>query len=135
MTVSKKRREKALKLIRDFEEQRKENTYISESYLTYHGFNEEEALQTLEVLAGMGYIKYNRKPRVSEKYIELTDKGKCYFEVKKDEKYDFIKKNVLVPIIVSVITTLTTLLITDFIFEEKTNNIESNNSAVENKEK
>lgn len=132
MIISKKKREKALRLIIDFESKRKKDTYIDEEYLIYHGFDKLEALQTLEVLNGMGYIKYNNKPRITEKYISLTDKGICYFETKKDARVEFIKKNIIVPIIVSIITTLATLIITNHIADNKpSNNIDS--TKVENK--
>lgn len=122
MTISKKKREKVLKLIRDFEEKREKNTYITEEYLFNKGVSKDEILQILRVLEGMEYIEYKNVFATSQKYIFLTDKGKCYFETKKDDRIDFIKKNIFVPIIVSVITTLTTLVITNYINIKYTNN-------------
>lgn len=61
----------------------------------------------------MGYIKYNSMCGSSEKYISLTDKGKCYFEVNKDNRIDFIKKDIVIPVIVSIVVTLITLIITN----------------------
>jgi|GEM_PF-2927642 len=120
MVVNKKKREKVLRLICEFEEERKKDSYIPEDYLVHHGFSKEELLQVLTVLEGMGYIKYRAMPRVSEKHIALTDKGKCYFETKKDDRSYFIKKNIIVPIIVSIVTTIATLLIISHLSDGET---------------
>ena len=122
MTISKRKREKIIKLISDFEKQNKPKHYITIEFFIHRGFIEEDIAQILSVLEGMGYIEYKSLPRVAKKYISLTNKGRCYFETKKDDRIEFIKRNILVPIIVSVITTLVTLLITNYINGTKISN-------------
>ena len=76
----------------------------------------EEVLKIITTLDALGYLKYipSRKLMGSDKmthdFLSLTDSGKCYFERKSDEKWEFFRKSIITPIFVSFITTSITVI-------------------------
>ncbi len=86
-------------------------------------FKPDELKGILLNLESDGYIKYLTKEdidkelskesfqRKTEKvatqdFVSLTGKGKSYFEVKSDEKSQFIRRSIIIPILVSILTTI-----------------------------
>ncbi len=105
--VSKRCRNKVMRSICRFHYQRDPSTYITYEYLYYHGLSKiKDAEHVINVLQSMGYIKICRTPNSGIECVELTDKGKCYFEVSNDERNAFVFKSILVPVFVSVIANL-----------------------------
>lgn len=72
----------------------------------------EEIYKIVVVLCSMGYLNYHEKnaPSVQD-FVSLTDQGKCYFETKNDVYYEFLRKSVITPIIISLLTALVVELI------------------------
>lgn len=69
--------------------------------------NHDEIYKIVTVLCSMGYLKYHEKKAPSNQdFASLTDKGKCYFETKNDVYYDFLRKSVFTPIVISILTAL-----------------------------
>ena len=65
----------------------------------------ENATKIAKVLSSMGYFEYIPPCKTSElEYISLKDAGISYFEKNSDNKRDFIRKSVIVPILVSILT-------------------------------
>lgn len=67
--------------------------------------------QALHVLAGYGLIEMEENRKSGQTTILLTNKGKAYFEQKRDARIAFWGKSVLLPILVSLITTIITVFI------------------------
>lgn len=111
MTISKKHRDLAMRIICDFfAESTNSSAKISTKYLYYKGFPKEiDAEQVIKILCSMDYISYAYRPGSKEPLIELKDKGRCYFEAAQDSKSEFLKKSIYTPIIVSFITTVLTV--------------------------
>lgn len=69
-----------MKVICDFYSNIAETSVVTNKYLYEHGFIDEgKRRQIINVLCSMGYITYDNLSG-----IQLTDKGKCYFEVESD---------------------------------------------------
>lgn len=64
--------------------------------------NEQEAKHIIEVLKSMGYLKDGIFG--THKFIALTDSGRCYFETKREARYEKLFK--IAPIAISVIALL-----------------------------
>lgn len=89
MAVSKRHRNKAMKIICDFHASKKPGHSIGPQYLTKHGLTERvNAEHVVEILRSMGYVTYSRNPDGRIYEINLTDSGKCYFEKKKDISHE-----------------------------------------------
>ena len=89
MAISKRHRDKAMKIICGFHESKKPGCSIGAPYLTKNGLSKTvDADHVVEVLRSMGYVTYSKNPdgRICE--INLTDSGKCYFEKKKDISHE-----------------------------------------------
>ncbi len=67
---------------------------------------EDRKDQALHVLAGYELIKFEQLPKSGRTIITLTNKGKAYFEQKRDARIAFLGKSILLPILVSIITTI-----------------------------
>lgn len=86
MTISKRSRDEAMKIIRDFHDSAPANHTIGPQYLTTHGLPKRvDAEKVVDVLRSMRYITYLREQDGEIYDIKLTDAGKCYFENKKDK--------------------------------------------------
>lgn len=104
---SKSLRDKAMRIICDFHKHKEINTLISSKYLYYHGIPKTiDAIHLLTVLQSLGYIQLKRHANEPDYYIHLTDSGRCYFEVSSDNRREFWKRSVMMPIIVSIVTNL-----------------------------
>lgn len=85
MAISKRNRDKAMRIICDFNVNRDRKAFITTESLYGLGFPKDvDAKQTVDVLEAMGYVTYFDLFQRGSKFIELTDEGKCYFERKAD---------------------------------------------------
>jgi hypothetical protein len=104
---SKKLRDRTMLIICKFYWQNIPGGYITTEYLYTHGFpSSENANSMLKTLESMGYVTLNAHANDPDFSIRLAPKGRCYFETNSDNRIAFLKKSVLIPILVSVITTL-----------------------------
>ena len=62
--------------------------------------------QALHVLAGYGLIEFQELPKRARTNIILTNKGKAYFEMRRDARISLLCKSILLPILISLITTM-----------------------------
>ena len=87
--VSKKNRDVAMKIIIDFHVNREPGHSIGPNYLTYHGLPKSvDPYHVIDVLKSMGYIDF-KKDITGERYsIDLTDKGRHYFETNMDISHE-----------------------------------------------
>lgn len=84
-TVSKKNRDLAMKIMIDFHTNREPGHTIGPKYLTHHGLPESvDPFHVVDILQSMGYVNYKKDVTGDVYKIELTDKGKHYFETKED---------------------------------------------------
>lgn len=94
----------------------------------------EEVLKISMNLESQGLIKYTplkknysviqeetrtimKEKTTPSAIVSLTDAGKCYFETKRDRMFEFFRKSVIVPIVISIATTLITNLVTGWLPE------------------
>lgn len=79
-----------MKAICEYELTRKQGYIISEKYLYSKGLPKTvNAVQVCETLKAMGLIEYSLDSRDNRRYIEITDKGRRYFQEKEDKKQNF----------------------------------------------
>ena len=84
-TVSKKNRDLAMKIMIDFHTNRDPGHTIGPKYLSHHGLPESvDPFHVVDVLRSMGYGDSKRDVTGETYRIDLTDKGKHYFETKED---------------------------------------------------
>lgn len=89
MTVSRKERDIAMRIICDFHQNRNSGHSIGPLYLSHHGLPKSSNPEHIvEVLRSMGYITYKREPDGKIYQIDLTDSGKCYFEKRADISHE-----------------------------------------------
>lgn len=88
-TVSKKNRDLAMKIIIDFHADREDRHTIGPKYLTYHGLPKSvDPYHVIDVLKSMGYIDFKKDPIGKIYSIDLTEKGKHYFETNMDISHE-----------------------------------------------
>ena len=102
--VSKREREKLLRLLVDYQ------AYNSASGLLVFGptmaeIKLKDFLATVRALECMGLVELSSKD-ITLAEVKLTAKGACYFEIKRDETRIFIMKSIVIPILLSLATTL-----------------------------
>ena len=95
-TVSKRNRDIAMKIIIDFHENRESGHTIGPKYLTYHGLPKSvDPYHVIDVLKSMGYIDFKKDPIGKIYSIDLTEKGKHYFEtnmdISREKKVEWIR--------------------------------------------
>lgn len=83
----------------------------SQGYLKYLSPKEIKETKRLDD----GALTSVHKKQTEQVFVSLTDKGKSYFEVKSDEKWEFIRKSILTPILVSFLTTLSIHLLSKYL--------------------
>lgn len=83
---------------------------LTEKYLYYKGFpKDKDAVYVVKVLAAMKYLEI--LPRQSDKYeiqFNIMPEGRCYFQTQSDEFWAFFRKSLIVPVVVSLITSILT---------------------------
>nr|DAR41400.1 MAG TPA: hypothetical protein [Caudoviricetes sp.] len=86
MSVSKKTRDNAMKIILDFHKNKEPGHSIGPTYLAHHGLSDnDDAIQIVKVLGSMGLIQYSTYRDGSIHEIRPTDDGISYFEKEEDE--------------------------------------------------
>jgi hypothetical protein len=102
--VSRRDREKMLRFIVNDCRSRSKDTFVpSASY--FEKLELKDSLSTFHVLIAMGYIT-DANPNTCDNTKLLTPSGKCYFENKSDMRRDFWHHSILVPIGITIATTL-----------------------------
>lgn len=87
-TISRRERHRVMRIICDYYAEQNESWPLIVPDLYLHGFPHHlSADQTAYILESMGYIKLNRYYNAPSS-IELTDKGRCYFEVRQDQLHE-----------------------------------------------
>lgn len=105
--VSKRLRDKTMKILCDFYSNNEIHTYVTTKYIYTVGFpKSKNSEHVLKVLKSMGYVDLRITSDGTEFKIYLTDKGRCYFETSSDSKRDFWRKSVITPILISLATNL-----------------------------
>lgn len=68
-------------------------------------------LQIIEVLEAQNYLTHtetvskNNNPESRQDFVVLKPLGIAYFETRSDQKWEFIRKSILTPILISILTT------------------------------
>lgn len=84
--ISKKYRDLAMRIIIECFQSKGPGYCFGPEYLYFHGFPKNvNAERTVSVLCGMGYLTYDKSDTYDVYRIELTEAGKCYFEIIADE--------------------------------------------------
>lgn len=85
--IPKRYRDRAMKIYIDrFSKSTRKETVLPQ-YLYEAGFpHKVDALETTRVLASMGYLSLGHFLYEGDYVDDLTDKGKCYFEVSSDQR-------------------------------------------------
>lgn len=87
MSVSKKTRNSAMKIILDFHKNKKSGCSIGPSYLAHNGLPKNvDAVQVVNLLRSMQLVTYTVERDGSIHDIKPTDGGLNYFEKEDDEK-------------------------------------------------
>lgn len=85
--ISKRNRDRAMRIYTDYFNRSSRPQTITPEYLYDKGFPRNvDALETTHALASMGYISLGHFALEKDYIKELTDKGKCYFEVSSDQR-------------------------------------------------
>lgn len=86
MSIPKKTRDTAMKIILDFHQSGDIGHSIGPMYLSHHGLpNDADAVQVVELLRSMGYICYTKERDGKIYDITPTDSGLSYFEKEDDD--------------------------------------------------
>ena len=107
MIISKRIRNKAMRIIYDFHRERFIGKAITSDYLLHKGIPKSvDVRDVVSVLSAMGYLDLKQNWDEEVEYIYLTDQGRCYFETKSDERAAFWRRSILTPILVSIAVNL-----------------------------
>lgn len=88
-TLSKSCRDIAMRIICDYHANNKEGNTIGPAFLAHKGLPQNiDADYVVEILRSMGYITYTIDYNRKICDIQLTDRGKCYFEMDADVKHE-----------------------------------------------
>jgi hypothetical protein len=99
----------AMQILCAWDNRKKDNAsdFINLIALKKERFSVKNPLEHLvDYLVKLGYIR--KVVENGEKGVALTESGKCYFEQRARRNHNFWLKSIAIPIIVSIITTITT---------------------------
>lgn len=94
--ISKKDQDRAMEILCEyFRNPHNTNIEITSSFLYKHGFPQQSnAIETIEALCAMGYIKHGGVFMKELRDIELTASGLCYPEKRAEEKRKELKDEI-----------------------------------------
>ena len=96
MAVSKRTRNKAMRIICDFHRKPHGSTYLHPSDLHELGLPRSVGVdEVINILLSKGYINTILPLREKSMCITLTDSGRCYFENQSDERRKFWKEHIV----------------------------------------
>lgn len=99
--VSKRKRNKIMKLICNYFNEHKDLTYLDTDYFKLKTkYTENEVVEILLNLSAHGYISYQKFERQTRPFVRLENSGRIYFDINSQMRY----KNWIIPIVVSLIT-------------------------------
>lgn len=120
MAVSKLTRDRAMKAICGYYETLPDLPQLDQNMLYDRGFPRRKDVRlAIRVLAAMGYLCVFYDNSGYANHIELTKAGKCYFEMQRDEFWRFVRRSILVPILVSFVTAVITVRWPEIVFKIK----------------
>ena len=86
MKISKRNRNRAMKIYSEYFKQSRHPDSVTPTHLYEHGFPRNvDALETTRLLASMGYLSLTHFKLERDSVLDLTDAGRCYFEVRSDD--------------------------------------------------
>lgn len=116
IAYSKRTRDHGMKVIHSYFARNPGATDFSPSVLHNYGLRKSiDAERIVHVLGGLGYLNYELDGSNGHHIVKLTKKGICYFEQRRDDRYQLFIRSILIPIIVSLATYGLTHLVTSAI--------------------